>query len=158
MFHKTIAVKLNVCCRKAHEETAVGGTPYCFLKAAEKWDWFLKPTAAQTSDLVKRGGVIVMVGNINGETLYRFMDLMYKEGEIRTIYRYRNNFHTAIRAVADGRIMPSIILIRFKGGFMTVSSYCQFRWNNFQKFPVNDICYPIFSRKISHNHKKEGVV
>lgn len=62
------------------------------------------PTAAQTSDLVKRGGVIVMVGNINGETLYRFMDLMYKEGEIRTIYRYRNNFHTAIRAVADGRI------------------------------------------------------
>lgn len=61
-------------------------------------------TAAQTSDLVKRGGVVVLVGNINGETPYRFMDLMYKESEIRTIYRYRNNFQTAIQAVAEGRI------------------------------------------------------
>lgn len=61
-------------------------------------------TAAQTSDLVRRCGVVVMVGNINGETAYRFMDLMYKEGEIRTIYRYRNNFETALQAVAAGRI------------------------------------------------------
>ena len=61
-------------------------------------------TAAETSDLVRRGGVIVFVGNINGETPYRFMDLMYKEGEIRTIYRYHNNFPTAIRAVSTGRI------------------------------------------------------
>ena len=28
----------------------------------------------------------------------------YKEGEIRTIYRYHNNFPTAIRAVSTGRI------------------------------------------------------
>ena len=61
-------------------------------------------TAAQTSDLVKRCGIIVMVGNINGETPYRFMDLMYKEAEIRPIYRYRNNFGTAIRAVSSGKI------------------------------------------------------
>lgn len=61
-------------------------------------------TAAQTSDLVRRCGIVVMVGNINGETPYRFMDLMYKESEIRTIYRYRNNFETAIRAVASGSI------------------------------------------------------
>lgn len=61
-------------------------------------------TAAQTSDLVKRCGIIVIVGNINDATPYRFMDLMYKEGEIRTIYRYRNNFETALRAVASGRI------------------------------------------------------
>lgn len=26
-------------------ETAVGGMPYCFLNAAEKWDWFLNPTS-----------------------------------------------------------------------------------------------------------------
>lgn len=61
-------------------------------------------TAAQTSDLVRRCGIVVMVGNINGETPYRFMDLMYKESEIRTIYRYRNNFATAIQAVANGNI------------------------------------------------------
>ena len=61
-------------------------------------------TAGQTSDLVRRCGVVVMVGNINGETPYRFMDLMYKEGEIRTIYRYRNNFETALQMVASGKI------------------------------------------------------
>lgn len=61
-------------------------------------------TAAQTSDLVRRCGIIVIVGNINDATPYRFMDLMYKEGEIRTIYRYRNNFETALRAVSSGRI------------------------------------------------------
>lgn len=61
-------------------------------------------TAAQTVDLVKRCGIIVMVGNINDPTPYRFMDLMYKEGQIRTIYRYRNNFETALQAVASGKI------------------------------------------------------
>ena len=61
-------------------------------------------TAAQTAALVRRCGVVVVVGNINGETPYRFMDLMYKEGEIRTIYRYHNNFPTAIRAVSTGLI------------------------------------------------------
>lgn len=61
-------------------------------------------TAAQTAALVRRCGVVVIVGNINGETPYRFMDLMYKEGEIRTIYRYHNNFPTAIQAVSTGLI------------------------------------------------------
>lgn len=37
----------GTCARGAYREeaaTAVGGTPYCRLKAAEKCDWFLKPT------------------------------------------------------------------------------------------------------------------
>ena len=67
-------------------------------------------TAAQTVDLVRRCGVVVMVGNINEKTPYRFMDLMYREGQIRTIYRYRNNFDTALRAVASGRIDISGII------------------------------------------------
>lgn len=67
-------------------------------------------TAAQTPDMVKRCGIIVIVGNINEPTPYRFMDLMYKEGEVRTIYRYRNNFETAIRAVAAGRIAVDRII------------------------------------------------
>src|SRR5699024_10480244 len=61
-------------------------------------------TAAQTVDYLKRCGEIVMVGNINGETPIRLMDLMYKEGEIRTIYRYKNNFRTAISAIASETI------------------------------------------------------
>ncbi len=61
-------------------------------------------TAAQTTDYLKRCGTIVVVSNINKETPIRFMDLMYKEGEIKTIYRYRNNFKTAIAAVSSGSI------------------------------------------------------
>lgn len=61
-------------------------------------------TAAQTVDLLKRSGTVVMVGNINEKTPYRFMDLMYREGQIKTIYRYRNNFNMALQAVSSGRI------------------------------------------------------
>ncbi len=61
-------------------------------------------TAAQTGKYLKRCGVIVMVGNVNGQTPFEFMDLMYREAEIRTIYRYKNNFDTAISLVATRRV------------------------------------------------------
>jgi L-iditol 2-dehydrogenase len=61
-------------------------------------------TAALTGRVLRRGGVIVMVGNVNGQTPFDFLDLMYKEGEIRTIYRYHNNFPMAIEAVSTGQI------------------------------------------------------
>lgn len=61
-------------------------------------------TAAQTVDYLKRCGTIVLVGNVNGETPVRFMDLMYKEGEIKTVYRYKNNFKAAVSAIASGSI------------------------------------------------------
>ncbi len=67
-------------------------------------------TAAQTPDLVCRCGIIVMVGNINAPTPYRFMDLMYREAEVRTIYRYRNNFAMALEAVSSGQIPISKIV------------------------------------------------
>ena len=71
-------------------------------------------TASRTIDYLKRGGVIVMVGNVNGETPIRLMDLMYQGGEIRTIYRYVNNFPTAIEAVSSGRInIKGIVSHRF---------------------------------------------
>lgn len=63
-----------------------------------------KVTAAQAGKLVGRCGIVVMVGNVNGDTPFDFMDLMYKEGEIRTIYRYKNNFPVALAAVAEGKI------------------------------------------------------
>ena len=31
----------------------VGGMPYSFLKAVEKWDWFLKPTSVYTSAIFR---------------------------------------------------------------------------------------------------------
>ena len=67
-------------------------------------------TASQTADLVRRCGIVILVGNINGITPYRFMDLMYREAQIRTIYRYRNNFNTALKTVAAGRINVNQII------------------------------------------------
>ena len=61
-------------------------------------------TAAMTEKLLKRCGIIVMVGNVNGQTPYEFMDLMYKEGEIRTIYRYKNNFDKALSLVSSNSV------------------------------------------------------
>lgn len=61
-------------------------------------------TAAQTVLLMRRGGVIVMVGNVNGETPFPFLDLMYKEGEIRTNFRYRNNFRAAMELAVSADV------------------------------------------------------
>lgn len=61
-------------------------------------------TAAQTVSYIKNCGKIVLVGNINGKTPMDFLDLMYREGSISTIFRYVNHFPIAINAVASGVI------------------------------------------------------
>lgn len=61
-------------------------------------------TAAMTVDVLRRGGKIVMVGNIPGETPIPFMKLMYLGGSIDTIYRYRNNYETVIDLLARDAI------------------------------------------------------
>lgn len=63
-----------------------------------------KVTAAQTAGLIRRGGTIVMVGNIVQEVPFHFRNLYLKEGEIRAVFRYRNVFQEAIEQVASGRI------------------------------------------------------
>lgn len=62
-------------------------------------------TVKQTVDVVKRGGVIVLVGMTpKDEVSFNFMKLMGKEGEVRTIFRYRNLYPVAINAIASGSI------------------------------------------------------
>lgn len=87
----------DICINSAEEDTQSrimeltdGGGDIVFETAGSN------VTAAQTGYLLRRGGVIVMVGNVQKETPYDFMGLMYKEGQIRTIYRYKNNFRTTI--------------------------------------------------------------
>lgn len=59
----------------------------------------------QTADVVKRGGTVVLVGMTPGdEVSYNFMKLMGKEGEVKTIFRYRNLYPVAINAIASGAI------------------------------------------------------
>jgi len=62
-------------------------------------------TLKQTADAVSRGGTIVLVGMTpSDETCFNFMKLMGKEGQLKTIFRYRNLYPVAINAIASGAI------------------------------------------------------
>ncbi|MGI6704801.1 MAG: NAD(P)-dependent alcohol dehydrogenase [Clostridia bacterium] len=62
-------------------------------------------TTQQTVELVKRGGNIVLVGMApEGKVTYDLGQLIDKEASIHTVFRYRNLYPTAIKAVAAGLI------------------------------------------------------
>lgn len=61
-------------------------------------------TAKQTPYLVKRGGKVVMVGNVHGETPMDLFEMSNKEADILSIFRYRNIYPTAIAGVSSGNI------------------------------------------------------
>ena len=62
-------------------------------------------TTAQTSRLVKIGGTIVLVGMApNPKIEYDFGPLANKEATIKTVFRYRNIYPTAINAISGGMI------------------------------------------------------
>lgn len=62
-------------------------------------------TVSQTPYLVKRGGTIVLVGLAPRDIIeYDFMQIMTKEAEIKSVFRYRNLYPAAIGAIADGKI------------------------------------------------------
>lgn len=61
-------------------------------------------TMAETWKYVKRGGVIVAVGNIAKDTSYPFLEISRKEVDIRPVFRYCNNYPLIMEAVNSGRI------------------------------------------------------
>ncbi|RCX19360.1 L-iditol 2-dehydrogenase [Anaerobacterium chartisolvens] len=62
-------------------------------------------TIKQTPYLVKRGGTIVLVGLAPKDIIeFDFMQIMTKEAEIKSVFRYRNLYPAAIGAIADGKI------------------------------------------------------
>lgn len=61
-------------------------------------------TTWQTVYLAKRGGVIMMIGNVVGETKFNFQLLVDKEVTIMSNFRYRNIYPVAIEAIASGRL------------------------------------------------------
>lgn len=61
-------------------------------------------TAAQTEALAKRGGTIVIVGNVMGDTPMNFYKIAHKELVIKTVHRYRNVFPLAVDAISQGKI------------------------------------------------------
>jgi len=61
-------------------------------------------TASQTIYMVKRGGTVMIVGNVVGQTPINFQLCVNKELTIKTSFRYRNIFPVAVEAIASGRI------------------------------------------------------
>lgn len=61
-------------------------------------------TAAQTAYVTKRGGTIVMVGNIFGETPFEFHRISTQEITIKSVFRYRNIYPLAIQSISTGQI------------------------------------------------------
>jgi L-iditol 2-dehydrogenase len=64
-----------------------------------------KITTQQTVELVKRGGRVVLVGMAPKAAIqYDFGQLISKEASIKTVFRYRNLYSTAISAVSSGLV------------------------------------------------------
>lgn len=62
-------------------------------------------TIKQTPYAAKRGGTIVLVGLAPKDIIeFDFMQVMTKEIEIKSVFRYRNIYPSAIGAIADGKI------------------------------------------------------
>lgn len=61
-------------------------------------------TAAMTIDFAASGGKIIMVGNVYGETPFRFIEANNKEVDIISVFRYVNIYPMSISAVSSGKI------------------------------------------------------
>lgn len=61
-------------------------------------------TAAQTTSIVRRGGIIVVAGTVIGDVPFSIRSMELKEAELRTIWRYRNIFPYCVDAIATGGI------------------------------------------------------
>ncbi len=62
-------------------------------------------TIAQTSLFARRGGTVVLVGMASDAVLsYNLQQVMLKELTIKSVFRYRNLYPTAIAAISSGSI------------------------------------------------------
>ncbi|MBR9945213.1 NAD(P)-dependent alcohol dehydrogenase [Clostridiaceae bacterium Marseille-Q4145] len=61
-----------------------------------------RATAAQTTKLVMRGGRIMIVGTVPGDTPVNFLSIN-REVKIQTVFRYANNYPMTIEAISSGR-------------------------------------------------------
>lgn len=59
-------------------------------------------TAAQALNMVMRGGKIMIVGTISGDTPINFLKIN-REVKIQTVFRYANNYPMTIDAIASGK-------------------------------------------------------
>lgn len=81
---------------KLVQELFEGGADIVFETAGAK------PTAMMTTRMVSRGGKIMIVGTIPGDTPINFLSIN-REVTIQTVFRYCNNFPMTLDAIASGR-------------------------------------------------------
>jgi L-iditol 2-dehydrogenase len=87
-------------------------------------------TIAQTPYLIKNGGCIVLVGMAPQDIIeYNFAKIMAKEAEIKSVFRYRNIYPQAIKAISKGIIDISGI-ITHEFGFGDVAKAFDFVINH----------------------------
>ncbi|WP_094548565.1 NAD(P)-dependent alcohol dehydrogenase [Petroclostridium xylanilyticum] len=89
-------------------------------------------TIAHTPYLVKNGGCIVLVGLAPQDIIeYNFAKIMAKEAEIKSVFRYRNIYPQAIKALSNGIIDVSGI-VTHEFAFDDVAKAFEFVINNKQ--------------------------
>lgn len=87
-------------------------------------------TVEQTASLVARGGRIVLVGMAPEDVVeYNIMQVITKEAEIRSVFRYRNIYPAAIQAVSKGMI-PIAEIVTHEYGFERISEAFDYVINN----------------------------
>lgn len=86
-----------------------GGVDLVFETAGSEF------TTRQSAKLIKNGGRVVLVGMCaEPEVVVDIGSLSAKEGDLKTIFRYRNLYPTAIKAVSEGIIpLKSIVSHEF---------------------------------------------
>ena len=63
-----------------------------------------KITASQTTKILRRGGTIVIVGNVLGDVPFNFRDISRIEGTVKVARRYCNDFQACLGAIQNGGI------------------------------------------------------
>lgn len=73
-------------------------------------------TIYQTPFFAKLGGTVVLTGiAVDSDLTYNFAQIMSKELTLKSVFRYRNLYPTAIAAIADGTIdVEQIVTHRFQ--------------------------------------------
>ena len=61
-------------------------------------------TTQMTEKIAARGGVITLIGCTHGATPFEFYHIIEREISIKPIFRYRNNYQTAVNALAAGKV------------------------------------------------------
>lgn len=81
---------------RAHELLGDWGADIVFETAGSPF------TTKQTTQLVMRGGRIMIVGTVSGDTPINFLSIN-REVKIQTVFRYANNYPMTIEAISSGR-------------------------------------------------------